>query len=85
MPTVDSKVRAISYTVTADDVTATTIAFVCPYGVDAFEVAVKDAAGAAVAWDGAATLAGNTITVDNTGGTDWAATNVITVKSWKRV
>ncbi len=37
------------------------------------------ASGAVVAWDGAATVVGNYVEIDNAGSTDWATTSTITV------
>ena len=66
------------HTVTAADVTATEILFQFDYLNPAYVlVSVYTAAGAVKAWDGAATISGNTVTVDNTGATDFAATDVV--------
>ena len=37
------------------------------------------ASGAVVAWDGAATVSGNYVVLDNSGATDWATTSTITL------
>jgi hypothetical protein len=67
-----------AHVVTAADVTAGDFTFQFDYANVAYaEVVVRTAAGALVAWDGAITVAGNLVTVDNTGSTDWAATDVI--------
>lgn len=82
MKDVVSKVKGMSHVATAADVTAGTIAFYfgdfAPVVEDAV-VQVKTAAGALKAWDGAFTVSGGTVTVDNTGVTDWAATDIVSV------
>jgi riboflavin synthase alpha subunit len=70
-----------AHVVTAGDVTATEILFQFDYANVAYAlVEVQTAAGAAKAWDGAITISGNTVTVDNTGATDFAATDVVFVR-----
>lgn len=66
------------HTANAADVTATEIVFQFDYVNPAYAlVAVYTAAGAVKAWDGAATISGNTVTVDNTGAVDFADTDVV--------
>lgn len=38
--------------------------------------------GALAIWDGAVTISGGLVTLDNSGGTDWAATDDVTVVAW---
>lgn len=75
------KTRAQSHAVVAGDVTAgeVTFAFGDAFQVKGAVVAVRTAAGAAKAWDGVASWDGETVTVNNAGSADWAATDVITV------
>ncbi len=44
-----------------------------------FIIQVKTSAGAIKAWDGVAAVAGSTFVIDNSGNTDWADTDVITI------
>ncbi|NOQ30238.1 MAG: hypothetical protein GQ570_03850 [Helicobacteraceae bacterium] len=78
-----SKAKGVTHVVTAADVTATEVVFraqdMKPNG---YMVVVRDAAGAAKAWDGAVTIADGLITVDNSGATDFAATDVISLLAW---
>lgn len=74
------KLQAKSHVVTAADVTATTIDFDFHYTLPVHcLVQVQTTAGVIKAWDGAVTVSGNRVTVDNTGATDWAATDVVIV------
>ena len=74
------KVKGMRHVVTAQNVTDGSIAFACPVinPINA-DVTVKTSAGAAKAWDGAVVVGDGVITVDNSGGTDWAATDVISI------
>jgi len=70
------------HTVNAADVTAGSFVFQFSYMNVAYaEVTVYTAAGAVKAWDGATTVAGNSVTVDNTGVTDFADTDVIVCRA----
>lgn len=75
------KTRGQTHEVVADDVTAGQVVF--HFGdfmqVKGAQVQVRTAAGVSVAWDGAVTVAAETVTVDNAGTTDFAAGNTITV------
>lgn len=67
-----------AHVATAADVTATEINFQFDYANPAYAIVlVRTAAGAVKAWDGAITIAGNVVTVDNTGAVDFAATDVV--------
>lgn len=67
----------------AGDVTAGYIKKVFPFTPVVEDITVRvTSTGAAKAWDGAATVSGNILTIDNAGSTDWAATDTITV--WVR-
>ncbi len=72
--------QGLRHTVSAADVTAGSIAVqgqdLAPTGATA---AVRTAAGVVKAWDGALVVAGNTVTVDNAGAVDWAATDTIDI------
>ena len=70
----------ISYTAVAGDVSAgfVLIPTALP-NIGTVTVKVITSAGAVKAWDGAATIIGSTVEVDNSGSTDFAATDVITV------
>ncbi len=74
------KVQAKSRVVTAADVTAAVINFDFHYTLPVHAVVtVQDTNGVVRAWDGAYTVSANRVTVDNTGATDWAATDVVIV------
>lgn len=45
--------------------------------LDSVRVVVTATPGIALAWDGAVTISGNRLTIDNTGTVDWAATHTI--------
>lgn len=79
-----TKARGAQHVVIAGDVTAGNVKFhMGDFGTtNGYMVTVRTAAGVAKAWDGAAVLAGDTLTVDNAGATDWAATDVISVVAW---
>lgn len=53
--------------------------FYFPFAPTAAVVQITTTAGAVKAYDGAVVMTGNRITVDNSGSSDWAATDVITV------
>lgn len=63
----------------ATEVALGTMHFVLPFTPAAILVQVRTAAGVRVAHDGGSNATGNRVTVDNTGSTDFAATDVITV------
>lgn len=71
----------LRYAVTAQDVLAGEIRFdfggtaVVAYGLDILTAAADYTR---IAWNGAVALAGGQLTIDNGGGTDWAAGNIIT-------
>ena len=71
----------IRYAVTAQDVLAGEIRFdfggtaVAAYGLDILTAAADYTR---IAWNGAVALAGGQLTIDNGGGTDWAAGNIVT-------
>jgi len=70
------------HVVIAGDVTAGTIDF--HFGDSVTQmigaiVQVETSAGVVKAWDGAKAISGPKLTIDNTGATDWAATDVISV------
>lgn len=53
--------------------------FLFPFTPTAAVVQVRSTAGATKAWDGAVTITGSRVTVDNSGSTDWIAGDLITV------
>jgi hypothetical protein len=63
----------------AQDVTIGHMLFPFPFTVAAVQVNVRTSAGVAKAWDGAVTFSGGVVTVDNSGTTDFAATDVVAV------
>ncbi len=75
------KAKGLSHVVTGQNVTDGSIDMYVGHidGPTTAIVQVRTAAGAAVAWDGVVTVGGGKVTVDNSGATDWAATNVIHV------
>ena len=74
------KCKGVRRPVTADDVTATTITLNSDTQAITGAIAVlRDAAGAVKAWDGAITVTADTVTLDNTGATDFADTDVFDV------
>ena len=78
-----TKTAGMRHIVTAGDVTATTI--VIPTGgkqLTGAVVAVRDAAGIVKAWNGAVIMTAESITLDNTGATDWIATDIIDIISF---
>lgn len=63
---------------TAAEVTAGKIVKVFPFVPIVVDCLVRvTATAAAKAWDGAATVSGNAVIIDNAGATDWAATDTI--------
>lgn len=76
--------RALGVTVnrvpTAAEVTAGLLVIQAPWPVKGVYVSVYDASGNTVKWDGKVTGMGTkTITVDNSGNVDWAATTPVQV------
>lgn len=64
----------------AGEVTLGNIHFLFPFPVGAAFPQVRvTAGGAAKVWDGALIISGNRVTVDNSGSTDWATTDTVTV------
>jgi hypothetical protein len=63
----------------AQEVSIGTAHFWFPFTVAAVQAQVRTAAGVAKAWDGAVTISGQRVTFDNTGATDWAAGDILTV------
>jgi hypothetical protein len=53
--------------------------FVFPFTVGAAMVQVRSSTGASKAWDGVLTISGSRVTLDNSGATDWAATDTVVV------
>lgn len=72
-------VMVVSRAANATEVALGTIHFVLPYTPTAIAVQVRTSAGVFKVHDGGANATGNRVTVDNTGSTDFAATDVITV------
>jgi hypothetical protein len=63
----------------AQEVALGTAHFWFPFTVASVQVQVRTAAGVAKAWDGAVTINGQRVTLDNAGATDWAAGDILTV------
>lgn len=65
---------------TAQEVTIGNMHFVFPWTVGSAMAVVRvTATGVEKAWDGAMTISGQRVTLDNAGATDWAATDTVTV------
>ncbi len=75
-----SKTKAHVHVATAGNVSDGTISFNTPV-LSALKGAsmVVQRAGVVVAWDGVIAVAGNIVTVDNTGSVDWAAADVLII------
>ena len=71
--------RAAQRAPNAQEVAIGSMHFVFPFSVLATLVQVRSSTGAAKAWDGVTTVSGARVTVDNTGSTDWAATDTVVV------
>ena len=71
--------RAAQRAPNAQEVAIGNMHFMFPFPVAAALVQVRTSTGAAKAWDGVTTLAGQRMTVDNSGATDWAATDMVVV------
>jgi len=71
--------RAAQRSPNAQEVTIGNMHFVFPFAVSAVLVQVRSSTGAAKAWDGVTTVSGQRVTLDNTGTTDWAATDNVVV------
>jgi len=52
---------------------------VFPFAVGAAMAQVRSSTGASKAWDGVLTITGARVTLDNSGATDWAATDTVVV------
>lgn len=63
----------------AQEVTLGNLHFVFDFAPVSVVVQVRDSSGVAKAWDGAVTITGKRVIVDNTGSTDFAATDVVTL------
>lgn len=81
MATIAAKCKGSSHDVTAADVTAGSVTFNMGDYVNSngLIVQVTTSAGVPKAWDGAATMTDGVVTVDNSGVTDWADTDIINV------
>lgn len=75
------KAKGVSHTVTAADVTAGSVTVKLGHlnGPSAVVVQVRTSAGVVKAHDGAVTVGDGTVTIDNSGAVDFAATDVISV------
>lgn len=71
--------RAAQRLPNAQEVTIGNMHFVFPFTVNAVLVQVRSSTGAAKAWDGLTTVSGQRVTLDNSGATDWAATDTVVV------
>lgn len=78
-PTVPRTVQMVKRTANATEVALGAVRVVFPFTPVHARVTVTTSAGVAVAWDGAATITGSRVDVDNSGTTDWAATDIVTV------
>jgi hypothetical protein len=68
-----------SRTVSASEVLVGQVRFQLGFTPVSIFATVWSSAGVTKAWDGALTLSGALLTLDNSGSTDWAATDIITV------
>ena len=71
--------RAAQRSPNAQEVAIGNMHFVFPFTVGAVLVQVRTSTGAAKAWDGLLTTSGGRVTADNSGATDWAATDTVSV------
>lgn len=74
----------ISRAPVANEVTAGVIHFIFPFAVNRVKrpKIYTTASGALATWDGAVTISGNRVTLDNTGASDWATTHTIEVEAF---
>lgn len=73
----------VSRVPTATEVTLGNLHAVFPFTVTHAVVRVHTTAtGVVEAWDGAVTVSGQRVTVDNSGTTDWAATSTVTIEAY---
>ena len=63
----------------AQEVAIGNMHFMFPFTVGAMLAQVRTSTGAAKAWDGLLTSSGGRVTADNSGATDWAATDTVTI------
>jgi len=71
---------AVAHVPTSGEVSGGSFDVVAPVAPTSVIVQVRvTASGAAKAWDGAVTVSGSTITVDNSGSVDWADTDTVHV------
>jgi hypothetical protein len=63
----------------AQEVALGTAHFWFPFTVAAVQAQIRTSAGVAKTWDGAVTINGQRVTLDNAGASDWAAGDVLTV------
>lgn len=74
----------MDYIAEAEDVTATMIVIETGMNSPRFaDVTVRTSAGVEVAYNGAVVVSGSQIRIDNSGTTDWAAGDVLTVTYWE--
>ena len=65
----------------ATEVTEGNAYFVFPFTVVAADGSVRTTAGVAKAWDGVLSFSGNRVKMDNSGASDWAATDVLVCRA----
>lgn len=76
------KVATLSRAATAGDVTAAQITFVTGLtSITAASATVKTAAGVPKAWVGAVLISGGNVVINNVGGVDYAATDIVTIEA----
>ena len=75
------KAKVTKRTAIAAEVTSGVIAFAFDFAPSHAMVQVTSSAGVVKLYNGAITIAGNNVYVDNTGSTDFAATDVVTVNA----
>jgi len=74
------KCLGLRHVVTAGNVSDAVIAFnTDSSAATGALVTVRTAAGVLVAWDGVITVGSDVVSIDNTGGVDWAATDTIDI------
>lgn len=71
---------AVAHVPTSGEVSGGSFEITAPVAPTSVIVQVRvTASGVPKAWDGAVTVSGTTITIDNTGSTDWATTDTVHV------